>query len=939
LKFRINGQVRDIECEGNEMLSAVLRRNGLIGTKVGCGAGQCGACSVILDGQLVLSCIKKMSLIPENAEITTIEGIGTPEQLHPLQQAWITYGGVQCGFCSPGFIVSAYQLLKENTSPTREEVRAWFMKHRNACRCTGYKPLVDAVMKAAAVMRGELTMDEISYHAPADGNYYGTSIPRPAAIGKVTGTCEFGDDYTLKEMPDDTLHLAVVLPDEAYAKILSIDTSEAEAMPGVFKVVTWEDIQGDNSIFMPVMHSRSTCVGFEHQVLNSEMVYHRGDVLALVCADTRDQARAAAKMVKVELEPLAPFENILESLAPDAEQIHPDHPNMYIEQPLFKGEDTRRVLEESAYVVEGSFYSQRQPHLVIEPDVVQAYMEDASLCVRCKSQMISTTAGLIGTGVGFDAVDMRFILNPTGASFGYSISPKTPALAAAACLVTERPVAMTLSYEEHQRITGKRAPSFTNARLGCDKDGKLTGIEFEIAYDKGAYSEVAYILIPKGVRFMGTPYTIPNAMGLSKGVMSNNAYSTAYKGFGAPQTCTASEQLMDMLAEKAGIDRFEFRYMNVFRPGDLNLNGEPYDVYPMEAILDKLRPYYYEAVARAKKEDTPTMRRGVGITCCHYNVCSDATDHAEVALELNPDGTITSFNTWQEMGQGAETGTLLNTYEALRPLGIRMDQIKLVMNDTALCPDTGPAAGSRSHYMAGNAYIDAANQLISAMTKPDGSFRTYDEMVEEGIETKYIGEHDTSDSTSELDPNDGHGRPSPEYTYGAMLTEVEVDTATGKTKVLSMRCVADVGVVAHPINVLGQAYGAMEHGIGMALSEDYDDWKKHRNLAGAGFPYIDAVPDDMNVEFIETPRPTGPHGSSGCAEMFQTTPHVCIINAIYDACGVRIHELPARPEKVLAGLKAIERGEKYEPERYYLGDDFYEYMDEIKANPVSTEFE
>lgn len=261
------------------------------------------------------------------------------------------------------------------------------------------------------------------------------------------------------------------------------------------------------------------------------------------------------------------------------------------------------------------------------------------------------------------------------------------------------------------------------------------------------------------------------------------------------------------------------------------------------------------------------------------------------------------------------------------------------MNDTSLCPDTGPSAGSRSHYMAGNAYIDAANQLISAMQKPDGSFRTYDEMVEEGIETKYIGAHDTSDSTNELDPNDGHGRPSPEYTYGAMLCEVEVDVKTGKTRVLSMRCVADVGVVAHPINVMGQAYGAMEHGIGMALSEDYDDWKKHRNLAGAGFPYIDVVPDDMVVEFIETPRPTGPHGSSGCAEMFQTTPHVCIINAIYDACGVRIHELPARPEKVLAGLEAIARGEKYEPEKYYLGDDFYEYMDEIKANPISIEEE
>lgn len=344
MKLNINGQSREVSCEGNELLSTVLRRIGLTGTKVGCGAGQCGACSVILDGQVILSCVKKMSLIPENAEIITIEGIGTPENLHPLQQAWITYGGVQCGFCSPGFIVSAYQLLKENPSPTREEVRTCFSKNKNACRCTGYKPLVDSVMKAAAVMRGELTMDDITYHAPEDGNYYGTSIPRPAALGRVTGLCDYGDDYSLKSMPEDTLHLAVVLSEEAYGNLLSIDVTEAEAMPGVVKVLTAEDIQGDNSIFLPVMHMRSTCVGFEHQILNTDQVYHHGDVLALVCADTRDHARAAAKLVKVEIEPLAPYETILESLAPDAEQIHPDHPNMYIEQPLFKGEDTRKVL-------------------------------------------------------------------------------------------------------------------------------------------------------------------------------------------------------------------------------------------------------------------------------------------------------------------------------------------------------------------------------------------------------------------------------------------------------------------------------------------------------------------------------------------------------------------------------------------------------------------
>lgn len=929
----INGAERMLICDPeSDTLADVIRRLGLTGTKVGCGTGQCGACSVILDGEVVRSCSKKIKNIKDGSQITTIEGIGTPENLHPLQLAWIVYGGVQCGFCSPGFIVSAKGLLDKNLNPTRQEIRDWFQKHRNACRCTGYKPLVDAVMAAAKVLRGEMAMEDLNYKIPEDGKIYGTAYPRPTALAKVTGTCDYGDDIGLK-MPE-VLHLAVVLPGVSHGKLLSIDTLEAEKMPGVEKVITHKDVKGNNRIMFPCGHPRSKASGFDRPLLTGDMVYHYGEVIALVAARTRREARAAAKKVKFEIERLPEYQNILETMAPDAPQVNSEYPNIYIETPVIRGQETRQVIKNSPYVAEGSFYSQRQPHLPIEPDTLQAYVdENGILTIHCKSLFLYFNKFTLAKGLGIETDKIRVIENPTGASFGYSLSPYTAGLASIATLAIGKPVAMTLSYEEHQHITGKRAPSFSNAKLACDEQGKITALEYEIAYDEGAYTESASVLVQKGLRFMGAPYVIPNAIGLSKTVVSNYASSTAYRGFGSPQCYTCSEQLMDMMAEKIGMDPLELRYLNVYREGDENINGNKFSVYPMTQILDKLRPYYKEALTKAQKESTPEIKRGVGIACGEYNVTSGPNDHAEVALELNPGGTVTHYNTWEDQGQGADVGTLVHTHEALRPLGLRPEQIKLVMNDTLLCPNTGAAAGSRSHYMAGNATIDAAEKLMNAMRKSDGTYRTYDEMVSEGMPVKYIGIYDTTGMTADLDPNNGQGNPTAEYTFGVFLAEVEVEVATGKSKVLSMKCIADVGVIGNKLAVDGQAFGGMMHGIGMALSEDYDDLRKHNSLMGSGFPFIESIPDNITVEYLETPRPSGPHGSSGCAELFQTSPHVAVLNAIYNACGARIYELPARPEKVKAALEAKARGEEIKPRKYFMGGDLHEKIDYFKANP------
>jgi aldehyde oxidoreductase len=275
--------------------------------------------------------------------------------------------------------------------------------------------------------------------------------------------------------------------------------------------------------------------------------------------------------------------------------------------------------------------------------------------------------------------------------------------------------------------------------------------------------------------------------------------------------------------------------------------------------------------------------------------------------------------------------------KALEPLGVKADQVRLVMNDSKTCPDTGVAAASRSHYSGGNATIDAANKLMDAMRKPDGTYRTYDEMVKEGIPTKYVGHFDQFNIglSKGLDPNTGEGEKNPTYMYCVNTCLVEVDVNTGKTQVLSYTCVADVGIIGNRLAVEGQAYGGLSHSIGFALSEDYQALDKHGNMVGCGIPTIDMIPDEMNVILLEdNPRETGPHGSCGCSECFQSSGHMAVINAINDACGVRIYALPATPDKVKAALEAKQRGEDLTPPKYYLGTDFEEEMEMIKNNPI-----
>ncbi|OBR91292.1 aldehyde oxidoreductase [Clostridium ragsdalei P11] len=575
----INGVKKTIIADPEGSLADALRKQAfLTGTKVGCRKGECGACSVILNGKVVRSCITKMKRVPDESEIITIEGVGDQKHLHPLQLAWMIHGAAQCGYCTPGFIISSKVLLEHNSNPTREDVRAWFQKHRNVCRCTGYKPLVDAVMEAAKLMRGEVTKEELWYKLPKGKSLLGSDAIRPSALAKVTGNWDFGADLGLK-MPENTLHIKLVQATVSHANILSIDTSEAEKMEGVYRVLTYKDVPGTNRI-NGLAFPTNKGDGLERPILNDKKIFQFGDAIAMVLADTPCQAEAAAKKVKVEIEELPAYMSAPAAMAEDAIEIHPGTPNVYFECGTVKGEDTKPLMDSLPYVVEDDSYVQRQPHLPLEPDVGCAYInEDGKLIIHSKSVALHCHAAMVADGIGVPLKDLYIVQNPTGGTFGYKFSPTMEGLLGVAALVTKRPVYLEFNMYQQITYTGKRSPFFMHLKLGADKNRKFVALETDWSCDHGPYCEFGDLVTTRGSQFMGAGYNIPNIRGEGRTVATNHAWGSAFRGYGSPQSLFASEVLVDKMAKKMGVDPLELRYENVYREGDKTPTGCDPDEY------------------------------------------------------------------------------------------------------------------------------------------------------------------------------------------------------------------------------------------------------------------------------------------------------------------------------------------------------------------------
>jgi len=879
VRLKINGIWQQFIVEPDRVLLDVLREDlRLTGAKQSCDRkGQCGACTVIVNGKAVPSCLQKMTKL-DGAEVITVEGLGTPDNPHLIQEAYILAGAIQCGFCTPGMIMATKALLDNNPDPDDGEIKK-ALEH-SLCRCTGYVKIIDAVKLAGRFLRGETTPEAV--RPDPGGPKIGVSHPRPTAMLKACGLAEFSADIKLQ----NALEVAVARSTEHHAKILSIDTSEAGKMPGVVGVMTAKDIKGTNRIKIIIA---------DQPILAEDKVFCLGDAIAIVAATTRAEALAAAAAVKVVYDPLPVFKTPAEAMAEDAVRIHSEFPNICYSQPQIKG-DVKKAIEESAAMVEADFSTQINHQAPLEPEATVAYMEgegeDAQLVVVGRSINIHLHMADLQESLGYENV--RYEEAFSGGNFGQKLAMNSEAISGAAALHFKRPVRYIPSLAESMIMSTKRHAFGMKAKLGCDADGKLTFFAIDLVIDKGAYHIIGMTIVKRVLWMLSGSYNIPSVDALARLVYTNNPAGGAARGAGPPQAMFALESAMDMLAEKIGMDPLEFRRINSLLPGQSVSTGMVYEQWPFPELCASIKPAYERARGEAAVMKTGPVRRGVGIATHAFGIGGPA-DVGRVAVEVDRDNGLTIYAAVADPGEGNDS---MLAQIASHLTDIPLGKIRLVTRDTDHTTGMGPAAASRMTYMAGGSLVLAIEQLKQAM-KEAGS-DTYEGLTKAGKPVRYMGSKTAEGKEAILDPKTGQGPSFESRVHAIQMAEVDVNTDTGEVRVVKVTTAVDPGTVINPLNLEGQLEGGMDQGVGYALREEYihgvtNDWFTFK------FPTMKTA-FDMDVIINQTPRLKGPLGATGVGEMTMVCTAPAVINAIYDACGARIYDLPATPDKIRAAL-------------------------------------
>jgi len=876
IALKVNGHLHEILAGKNDVLLDFLRNTlDLTGVKQSCDRkGQCGACTVIVNGKAVRSCLTKLRNL-NGAQVITVEGLGTPDNPHLIQHAFVLAGAIQCGYCTPGMIMATKALLDSNPDPDEEAIKK-VLRH-NLCRCTGYVKIIEAVKLAGRFLRGEITPEKVA-PKPSDG-IIGVSHPRPSAMAKACGTARFTADYKI----NGALELAVVRSTLPHARIKSIDYSQALKMPGVAGVLTAEDIKGTNSLKYVVS---------DRPVLCADRVRYIGDPIVAVAAETREQGMEAAAAVKVMLEPLPVLETTDQALADGAIQLHEDLPNLVYDQPIVKG-DARAAFAKSAMVVEADFATQINHQAPLEPEVSLAYWErhgeEDKLVIVGRSINIHLHLGMLQEALGYE--NMRYEEAFVGGQFGIKVEVITEALAGAAALHFKRPVRYVPSLAESMLATPKRHPFIMKVKLGADVDGKITAYSNHFVVDNGAYSSAGRAIVNRALQMLAGAYFIPALDIEGRLVYTNNPWGSAARGAGPPQQNFALESAVDMLARKMGKDPLEFRYDNFLQAGQSVSTGQKVEQWPIPALMDAIRPHYKRAMNRKGENQNRNIKRGVGLGCGSFGIGGPG-DQSVVPLELDDDGGVSIYAAVADPGEGNDSMLTQITSELM---GIDMDKVRLNTRITDITAASGPAAGSRITYMIGNALIDGLEQLKQAMAETGACNGR--ELEAAGKPRRYVGSKKKTDDTP-MDPKTGQGANFESQVHAVQMAEVEVNEETGDVKVIKMTTAVDAGTVINPNNITGQLEGGMDMGVGYALREQYiagetNDWGSFK------FPTIEDS-FEMEVILLATPRTKGPLGATGVGEMCMVPTAPAVLNAIDDATGIRITELPATPERVKA---------------------------------------
>jgi aldehyde oxidoreductase len=905
LSFSVNGQNVNIAVPGSRRLSRVLRDDlGLTGTKVGCDAGDCGACTVLLNDEPVCACLVAAGQV-SGCEITTVEGLACRSPLHGrLQQSFLIHGAAQCGACTPGMLVSATALLEKRSSPSEAEVMDAI--GGVLCRCTGYRKIIRAIQ--------DINVGSVQA-SPEAGAAVGARLIRLDGQKKVDGTEVFGAD----EIPKDALAVRAIRCPYHRAGFQFGDLDAFVALhPEIEIVLTAKDVPGvDCYGVIPRFADQPVFAHKEARYRGEAVAAIVGEPLGLEALDLRD--------FPVQWEELPAIKTMEEALAPGAPLIHPHREdNVLVRGRVVQG-DVDRALSDADFVVEAEYETGLVEHAYIEPEAGFARRVGDSVEIQACTQSPYMDRADIAKILGIAPEKVRIIPTAVGGGFGSKLDLSVQLFIALAAWKLNRPVRMVYSRTESIVSTTKRHPARMKLRAGATRDGKLTALDFSADFNTGAYSSWGPTVAGRVPVHASGPYRVAHYRALTRAVHTNIVPAGAFRGFGVPQAAIAQEQVYDDLAGKVGMDPLEFRILNALDNDSATVTGQVLgEGVGIRACLEALRPNWGAARAQAAAFNAQArgpLRRGVGVAGMWYG-CGNTSlpNPSTVRIGLKRDGRIALHQGAVDIGQGSNT---VVTQICADALGAPICQFDLISGDTAITPDCGKTSASRQTFVTGKAAHMAGSKLRDEILKKAGSCKCgviefcegVISVLDNGVATQLdvstlpldeYGYAITCEATFDppitaLDEN-GQGKPYAVYGFGAHMAEIEVDVELGTVRVLKVTAAHDVGRAINPTLIEGQIEGGVAQGLGMALMEEFFPGKGE-NLHDYLIPSAGDIPPIESI-LIEDPSSIGPFGAKGIGEQAVIPTAPAILNAIHDAVGVRIHRVPATPDRVRAAILA-----------------------------------
>ena len=903
--FLLNGVHVPLPADGTRRLLDVLRVDlRQFGTKEGCGQGDCGSCTVLVDGEARYACLVPVAQVA-GQRVVTVEGLAAGTHCgQRLQQAFLAHQAVQCGFCTPGMLTAAAAAIDAGRVTDHASARAAIDGVH--CRCTGYRKIVDAVAEVgcgAAPRRCTA--------APQDGPAVGVPLTRLDGREKVDGSQRFGGD----DVPAGSLLVRAVRCPHHRARFTFGDLAAfVAAHPGVRRVLTHADVPGLN------LHGVAGPYA-DQPVLPAAETRHHLEAVALVVGERDVVATLDMADFPVTWAPLAPVFSMEEATRDDSPRLHADRPgNVLIEGQVCRG-DPATAIRNARHVVSATFDSSFVEHAYLEPEAGWARRTGDTVEIHSCTQAPYPHRADLARILGVAPEQVRIVATAVGGGFGGKLDLTVQPLLAIAAWHLDRPVAMTFTREESMATTTKRHPGHMVSTMAADADGRLCAVTFEGDYNTGAFASWGTAVANRVPVHAGGPYVIPHYSAHTRAIHTHVTPAGAFRGFGVPQTTMSQEQLIDALARKAGFDPLDFRVLNALRPGDSLPTGQVLDgSVGIVACLEALRPAWREALARvaASNDAAPGhVRHGVGIAAFFYGCGNTALPNpSTVRFGIRPDGTIVLHQGAVDSGQGANTAIPQIAADAL---GVPVDSLRFVGPDTALTPDCGRTSASRQTFVTGRAAMLAGTalrgRLLAMAGAPADARNTVGRRgiaidgraVDLGalpVDTHgYVlaAEESFDPPVTPLSAT-GQGSPYATYAFGVQIAEVTVDCQTGRVRVLKVVAAHDVGKAVNPTLLEGQVEGAVAQGVGLALMEKYHPGR-HNNLRDYLIPTVHDVPEVRSI-FIEAPTDLGPYGAKGIGEPALVPTAAAILNAIHDATGVRIREAPASPDVVLRALAA-----------------------------------